>query len=101
MERYLIDTLNSNSIKRIMIEHNEGTDLNTITQVGFHTIPAPTNSPIELAIWTEVIVLQAANNPDYVAQILIDHNSQLLYFRVSIGGAWEHWSKIVTESLTA
>lgn len=63
--------LNSKSGMQIL---NTSTNLNVVNKTGFYTVQNPVNAPIGTATgWSNLIVMNAGNNINFVTQILIQH----------------------------
>ena len=63
--------LNSKSGMQIL---DTSTNLNVVNKTGFYTVQNPVNAPIGTDTgWSNLIVMNAGNNINFVTQILIQH----------------------------
>uniref|UniRef100_UPI00262B137D pyocin knob domain-containing protein n=1 Tax=uncultured Methanobrevibacter sp. TaxID=253161 RepID=UPI00262B137D len=71
-------------------------DLNDIKDNGIYSFYNPTNRPYSGNAWAQIIVIRAANEPNYATQIcLANNNTPTLHIRVCTNGSWQSWVQVV------
>lgn len=71
-----------------------GTDLNTITNVGFYSVNNPVNAPSGYIGWCNIIVMRAGDNPEFTMQILLRHASNVTPYicvRIATSNVFSNW----------
>ena len=76
----------------------DGTDLNTVAEVGQYTINKPANFIPDYAGWVCLYVTRYDNNPEYAMQIAIIEAG--VYTRACMGGEWRYWCKLDRTPIT-
>ena len=74
---------------------NTTVDLNDIKDNGFYSFYKPTNRPNIVNSWAQIIVIRAANNPNYATQICLSNElTPSMHIRVCAGGVWQSWVQV-------
>ena len=77
---------------------NDGTDLNTVTEVGQYTVNNPANFIPNYGGWACLYVTCYDNNPKYPMQIAIMEAG--VYTRACFDGVWRYWCKLDRTPIT-
>ena len=90
---YIID----NRVLKV-VRLNDGTDLNTVTEVGQYTINAPINFIPDYSGWVCLYVTRYDNNPEYPIQIAFIEAG--VYTRSCMGNDWRYWCRLDRTPIT-
>ena len=77
---------------------NDGTDLNTVTEVGQYTVNNPVNFIPNYTTWVCLYVTRYDNNSEYPMQIAIIESG--VFSRSCMGGDWRSWYKLDRTPIT-
>ena len=89
-------TINTRLLQVLRLK--DGTDLNTVTEVGQYTINKPANFIPDYAGWACLYITRYDNNPEYPMQIAIIEAG--VYTRACMGGEWRYWCKLDRTPIT-
>lgn len=75
------------------IRLSDGTDLNTVTDVGFYNVLTPLNAPTGSGnnVWKYIRVTQHTNSANWILQEIIDFNGVVSAYRLKTSGGWQPW----------
>ena len=76
----------------------DGTDLDTVTEVGQYTVNKPANFIPDYTGWACLYVTRYDNNPEYPMQIAIIEAG--VYTRACMGGEWRYWCRLDRTPIT-
>ena len=73
------------------------TNLNVVNKTGFYTVQNPVNAPTTTG-WSNLIIMNAGNNNNFVTQILIPHTisrEAYIYVRTIQQGDFTNWYQFI------
>ena len=90
------DIINNRVLKVVRLV--DGTDLNTVTEVGKYTVNNPINFIPDYTGWVCLDITRYDNNQEYPMQIAIIEGG--MYTRACMGGDWRYWCRLDRTPIT-